>query len=128
MSTIRRVLPTGFFVAGAKPGDLRDQIPQAVAEMYGCAKLLKYVPSLRLYSLLISPRKEFLRGALTDGHYWIFLILHLDPGGVGGTFKRSVALELQVVGGFAGSPREVVKPFADLIAGVLSFWVRTFLS
>lgn len=54
-------------------------------------------------------------------------ILHLNPGGVGGTFKRSVALELPVVGGITDRPREVVKPFADLIAGVLSFWVRSFI-
>jgi len=127
MSTIRGVLPTGFFVAEAKPGDLRDHIPQAVAEMYGCAKLLKYVPCLRLYSPLISLRKEFLRGALTNGHRWIFLILHLNPDGIGGTFKRSVDLELPVIAGLAGRSREVVKPLADLIAGVLLFWVRSFL-
>ena len=128
ISTIRGVLPTGFFVAGAKPGDLRGHIPQAVAEMYGCAKLLKYVPGLWPRPPLISPRKVFLRGALTNGHHWIFLILHLNPGGAGGTFRRSVELGLPVIAELAGRPLEVVKSFADLIVGVLSFWVRLFLS
>ncbi|PBK67682.1 hypothetical protein ARMSODRAFT_1020214 [Armillaria solidipes] len=108
MSTVHQVLPTGFFVTVAEPGNLRDHVAQAVAEMYGCAKLLK---------------KDFLRGALTDGHQWIFLILHLNSDGNGGSFKRSVTVHLSV-SGLPGGPQEVAKPTADLIAGILSFWIE----
>ncbi len=117
-----RVLPTGFFVTVAEPGTLRDHVAQAVAEMYACAKLLKYVYRGPLYSSLIFSRKEFLRGALTDGHQWIFLILHLNSDGNGGTFKRSVTVHLSV-SRLPGDLPEVAKPTADLIAGILSFWV-----
>ena len=44
MITIQKASPTGFFVAEAKSSDPMDNyIPQAVAEMYGCAKLLECV-------------------------------------------------------------------------------------
>ncbi|KAK0434304.1 hypothetical protein EV421DRAFT_1740954 [Armillaria borealis] len=67
--------------------------------------------------------EKFLRGALTDGHQWIFLILHLNSDGNGGTFKRSVTVHLSV-SGLPGGPQEVAKPTADLIAGILSFWIE----
>ncbi|PBL04137.1 hypothetical protein ARMGADRAFT_1158053 [Armillaria gallica] len=108
MSTIRRLSPTGFSVTVAEPGNLRDHVGQAVAEMYGCAKLLK---------------TESMRGALTNGHQWIFLILRLSFDGNGGTFKRSVTVHLSV-SRLPGDLPEVAKPTADLIAGILSFWIE----
>ncbi|GLB34519.1 hypothetical protein LshimejAT787_0200840 [Lyophyllum shimeji] len=55
-----------LFVLEAKARDmaLRDHIPQAVCEMYACAKSLG---------------KNFIRGALTDGQTWIFIGPRIIP-------------------------------------------------
>ncbi|KAK7471037.1 hypothetical protein VKT23_002452 [Stygiomarasmius scandens] len=51
---IKQQLPTGFFVIEVKPDGrfLDDHIPQAIAEMYGCARIMQ---------------KDIIRGALTNG-------------------------------------------------------------
>ncbi len=44
IQSVRQRCPTGFFVMEAKLDDRVDPyLPQAVAEMYGCAKNLQYV-------------------------------------------------------------------------------------
>ncbi|TFY74734.1 hypothetical protein EWM64_g9278, partial [Hericium alpestre] len=107
MSTIRRILPTGFFVAIGKIWELRSSVGQAVAEMYGTAKLLK---------------QNVLRGALTNGHEWIFLILNLNPDSEGGTFKRSLMMSLSISCDPSRPQVNMGKFSADQIAGILSFW------
>ncbi|KAH9074351.1 hypothetical protein EDB83DRAFT_2312671 [Lactarius deliciosus] len=49
-----------------KSANLMEHVPQAIGEMYICAKNLKI---------------NTLHGALTDGNSWIFLIIVLNPGG-----------------------------------------------
>jgi hypothetical protein len=115
---------TGFFVAEAKPYGLRleEHRWQALAEMYGCAKSLKCVPGLWLSSPLTPPpSKDVLRGALTNGLQWMFLILKLNPG-IGGTFKYSG----EPLGLYPELEKNVFEGSADRIAGILSFWVSVF--
>ncbi|KAK0192073.1 hypothetical protein F5146DRAFT_999325 [Armillaria mellea] len=107
MASICRILPTGFFVTEAKPGNLRDYIAQAVAEMYVCEAIEE-----RLFARRVD-----------EWHNWIFLILYINPGGIGEAFKQSVIVNLSVSHPFNGPP-EVAKPTADLIAGILSFWIE----
>ena len=69
----RTMLPTGFFVVEAKSDSLHltAHLPQAISEIYMCAKYLRWGPFLVLvffYNPLSHPRKDILRGALTDGH------------------------------------------------------------
>lgn len=72
--SLQRYIPSGFFVAEGKSGELTRYIPQAVAEIYACAKNLQ---------------KDILRGALTNGREWIFLIVFCKKDGDGATYKES---------------------------------------
>ncbi|KAF9035395.1 hypothetical protein BDZ89DRAFT_1062174 [Hymenopellis radicata] len=78
-----RLLPSGFFVVEAKPTDarprLKDHISQAVSELYACATVLQ------------------MRGALTNGHDWVFIIVRLNEDAAGGNFKRSYPMSLWIL-------------------------------
>ena len=74
-----------------------------------------------LYFPLIVFGKQHLRGVLTNGHHWIFLMLHLNPDGTGGIYRRSTQLGLGELDDL--EPIALVKSRAELIAGVLSYWV-----
>ncbi|KAF5374621.1 hypothetical protein D9615_008971 [Tricholomella constricta] len=71
---------SAFFVSEAKGPDprLRKHVPQAVVEMLSCAR---------------SSGKTTIRGVVTNGHSWSFIILKLDENG-GGSYFRSKALEI----------------------------------
>jgi hypothetical protein len=105
-----------------------DHLSQALDEMYASARRLKYVFHVsRIISskILICrslSRKDILRGALTDGHQWILLILYLNKEG-GATFKQSEPIYIRTVG--LTDHVEVQKPGPDVIAGILSHWVNS---
>ncbi len=83
--------------------------------------ILSNVLSLNsLYSILICcSRIDTLRGVLTDGHSWIFIIIMLNPNGNGAKFRCSSPIEFQW-----GMPSEIiVKPWPDVLAGILLHWV-----
>ncbi|KAG1880994.1 hypothetical protein F4604DRAFT_1922615 [Suillus subluteus] len=65
---------SGFFVIEAKLDDLENCIAQAVTEMYACGRFLE---------------QKILRGALTDGHRWIFLLMKLNDDYSGASYARS---------------------------------------
>ena len=65
------------------------------------------------------PRRDRVRGALTNGHEWIFIILYFGAGGKGASYKYSGTIRYCVMGD--GKPEE---PYPDIIAGILSYWVR----
>jgi hypothetical protein len=65
--------------------------------------------------LALCPRKDILRGALTDGDSWIFLILMLNPDGHGAKYRQSHPIN-------SGFPK-IVKPMPDVLTGILSHWV-----
>ncbi|KAI9070199.1 hypothetical protein FKP32DRAFT_1586393 [Trametes sanguinea] len=66
----------GLFVAGAKGQErnLDDHIAQVIAEMFTCAKRLG---------------SRYIRGALTSGTEWIFLLLEVNADQKGGRFWQT---------------------------------------
>jgi len=103
LAKFRTTLPTSFFVAEAKVRSLQltGHLPQAISEIYACAKSLK---------------KNILRGALTDGHAWIFIILVLNSDGNGAKYRSSLPI-------YVGHP-QVIKPWPDVVAAILSHWIE----
>ena len=65
-------------------------------------------------------RKGILRGALTNGHEWIFLIFYLNENGIGGTYAKSPTIKIQVSDTY---PYRVISPGPDIVAGILAYWV-----
>jgi hypothetical protein len=59
-----------------------------------------------------------LRGALTDGHSWIFVILVLNVDGNGAKYRHSDIMEFQ-----SHIPFQIAKPWPDVLAGILFHWV-----
>ena len=88
-----------------------------------CEAIGVCLPVSGLYFPLIVFRKQYVRGVLTNGHHWIFLMLHLNPDGTGGTFNRSVELGLPALSELDDLEPIAVKSRAELIAGILFYWV-----
>ncbi|KAG5640967.1 hypothetical protein DXG03_006479 [Asterophora parasitica] len=108
----------GLFVTQAKQEGvpLVHQIAQAVAEMYASATYPKY-----------ESEKSIIRGALTNGHEWIFSILYLneDDDSQGGTYAESPTIKIQVSDDY---PYHVLPPGPDVVAGILAYWMeRSFV-
>ncbi|KAH9002738.1 hypothetical protein EDB86DRAFT_206823 [Lactarius hatsudake] len=98
-------MPWGFFVAEAKKTDeLEKHLPQVIGEMYACTKHLKI---------------NTLRGALTNGHSWVFLIVTLNYDGNGAKYKYSVPIKFQKEGSL-----QAIKPWPDVLAGILLHWIK----
>jgi len=109
---VKRQNPNGLFVTEAKQKGvpLAQHVPQAVAEMYASAKYLT---------------KGIARGALTNGHEWIFLIFYLNENGIGGTYAESPTIKIQVSDTY---PYGVISPGPDIVAGILAYWIgRSFV-
>lgn len=85
---------------------------------------LSFLPTLIATVEPHSSRKEIVRGALTNGYDWIFLIFYLDENGIGGTYGKSPTIKIQVSGTY---PYRVVSPGPDIVAGILAYWVRRTL-
>ena len=117
-----------LFVNEAKKFDvpLEDFIPQTVAEMYACAKALELVvghlkPTCSLTHYFRS--KSVVRGALTNGNYWIFIIVRLK--GDGATYHKT-ATRFSLLG-YPNPTMEVIeKDACDLLAGIIVHWVRIY--
>ncbi|KAF8323470.1 uncharacterized protein EI90DRAFT_3130339 [Cantharellus anzutake] len=103
---------SGLVVTEAKsssgaPTHLRDHIPQAIGEMYACAKALG---------------KSVVRGALTVGDRWIFLIIVMNANGDGAKYWKS-----RGIGVLTTTPPEdtaITSPWPDVIAGILAHWMK----
>lgn len=63
-------------------------------------------------------RRNVIRGALTAGDAWIFLILVVDPDGNGATYWQS-----EIICILSGMPLVVTSPRPDAITGLLARWV-----
>ncbi|KAH9042805.1 hypothetical protein EDB85DRAFT_2227352 [Lactarius pseudohatsudake] len=98
----------GFFVVEAKYSHLSEHISQAVGEMFTCGKHLQ---------------QRVLRGALTNGKDWIFLIVRLGNNYERASYQESAVISLQSSMGLDGR-FEVLRPWPDLIAGILSHWIQ----
>ncbi|CAA7270372.1 unnamed protein product [Cyclocybe aegerita] len=92
-----------LFVSEAKDVsiDLKKHIPQAVAEMLGCAR---------------RAGKKIVKGVVTDGRSWIFLILTLQDDGTA-TYVRSVEINY---GRFTTRPSQ---EGVSLISAILAHWI-----
>jgi len=64
------------------------------------------------------------RGALTNGLQWIFLILCLDADGSSGHYKQSAPVNVSHITQIHGTPI-ITDPGPDIIAGILSCWVSS---
>ncbi|KAJ2912169.1 hypothetical protein MD484_g8246, partial [Candolleomyces efflorescens] len=93
-----------FFVSEAKgPNkDLVTHIPQALFEMCGCARLAG---------------KTSIRGAVTNGVEWIFLILTLGNSG-GGTYIQS-----DIVHNIPTFTKGVSAQGTSLISSIIAYWM-----
>ena len=105
-----------------------QHVAQAVAEMYASAKYLMYdsgsLPMLFINVEPHSTRKGILRGALTNGHEWIFLILYLNEDGNGGTYAESPTIKIQVSDSYS---YRVLSPGPDIVPGLLRMLPLSFL-
>ncbi|KAH9080449.1 hypothetical protein EDB83DRAFT_2609692 [Lactarius deliciosus] len=98
-----QALPCGFFIIEAKfrSAGLIAHLPQAIGEMFACLKTLG---------------KTTLRGALTTGTDWLFLVLTLNPDGNGAKYRHSVPIQHD-------SKRDS-SIWADLVASILLYWIE----
>ncbi|KAH9041973.1 hypothetical protein EDB85DRAFT_2233983, partial [Lactarius pseudohatsudake] len=106
---LKLMMPCGFFIAEAKiePFNLKEHLPQVIGEMYACAKRLDI---------------GALRGALTNGHSWIFVLIVLNSDGNGAKYRYSTPIEFQW--GIGDMPPQIEKPWPDVLAGILLHWIE----
>ncbi|KAH8998828.1 hypothetical protein EDB86DRAFT_2802703, partial [Lactarius hatsudake] len=95
-----------FFITEVKVISLTpaEHISQAIGEMYLCLKSIE---------------KDVLRGALTNGLEWIFMVVARNPDGNGAKYNHSVPI-------MRGRP-QIGDIWSDLVAGILSHWVSVGL-
>src|SRR6266550_9061513 len=67
--------------------------------------------------------KQVVRGALTNGREWIFLLVKLNDDRNGASFMQSDIIHLNTQQEKLSGPQVMIRPFPDLIAGILSHWV-----
>ncbi|KAG1832252.1 hypothetical protein EV424DRAFT_1533952 [Suillus variegatus] len=101
-----------LFIAEAKYQKLEDNhTAQTVSEMYACAKTLN---------------RKFIRGAVTNGRDWTFLLLMLNDDWNGATYKRSEELSIDSAH-LADDDRMDVVPrpqWLHIIAAILAHWIE----
>ncbi|KAK2460199.1 hypothetical protein APHAL10511_007790 [Amanita phalloides] len=108
MQRIESVL--GFFVVEAKNRGvtLDDHVPQVLTQLYAAATKLK---------------KTHIRGTLTNGYEWLFLVLTVNSNGKGASYRISDR-------SYSAAPQEngvnidmVTGVSVDMIAGILASWI-----
>jgi len=116
---------SGFFVVGAKSGKVifSEHLPQALKRLYASATKLRYDswPSCLILQGWLISRQTHIRGALTNGYEWIFIILSVNPNG-GASYRASIPQSAAPVQ--EGDQITIHKTQPDLIAGILTSWVR----
>jgi len=100
----------GFFVVEAKDRGVKldDHVPQVLTQLYASATKLK---------------KTHIRGTLTNGYEWLFLVLNVNSNGKGASYRISDR-------SYSAAPQEtgvnMVIPDMppDMIAGILASWIE----
>lgn len=69
--------------------------------------------------------KKFIRGALTNGHKWIFLLVKLNNDGA--FYHQSVPVQFETNQSQIIDQRVMSKELLDVIAGILVYWVSLTL-
>jgi hypothetical protein len=67
-------------------------------------------------------RKKIVRGALTNGREWTFLLIKLNDDYDGGSYKQSSVIKLSTTQSLSGE-LAITEPWPDLIAAILLHWV-----
>lgn len=67
-------------------------------------------------------RKNILRGALTNGLDWIFLLIKLNDDYDGASYKQSAVIRLRTAESLSGE-LAITEPWPYLIAAILLHWV-----
>jgi len=98
-----------LFVSEAKTMDnpLAKHVAQAVAEMFACAKKLQ---------------KRIIRGVLSDGQNWIFLIMRMNADGNGARYAESEMVCLMSTGDL-GNPI-VSHTVCTMLSGIIAYWIE----
>jgi hypothetical protein len=78
------------------------------------------------FQLLVYLRKKVLRGALTNGRDWIFLLIKLTDDYDWAFYKQSGMVQLRTAEDLDGQLM-IPGPWPDLIAAILSHWVSLML-
>lgn len=99
-------------------------VSQAVGEIYAQAKALELAPSS--HSVYVpnqssNHRKNVIRGALTAGENWLFIVLVMNPDGDGATYRWSE--QITVVSETPPGFKTVTSPWPDIITAILVDWV-----
>ncbi len=76
--------------------------------------------------MLLYLRKKVLRGVLTNGHKWIFLLIKLNNDYDGASYQQSSVVQLYTTKDPNGL-LVIHEPWPDLIAAILSHWVSLIL-
>ncbi len=71
-------------------------------------------------------RKKVLRGALTNGRDWIFLLVKLNDNYDGASYKQSTVVKFGTAEGPDGQV-VVLEPWPNVIAAILVDWVSLML-
>ena len=82
----------------------------------------QYPAYVHVSSVSLYPRKRFIRGAVTNGKTWIFLLMTFNDNYDGAGYQQSEPVRYGTVSSLNGEV-EVPKPWPDLIAAILSHWV-----
>jgi hypothetical protein len=75
--------------------------------------------------VLLYLRKKVLRGALTNGHDWIFLLIKINDNYESVSYQKSNVLQTKKD---LNGQLVITKPWPDLIAAILSHWVSLVLN
>ena len=110
-----------FFIAKADYQEISRHFPHTVVRMeYAMVTQHKFSFYLgRCPFSQDSSRRKIIRGAISDGYQWVFIILHLNENGkVGG---RWITREVPIGSGYDYFER-IKNPKPDVVAGILLFW------
>jgi len=119
-SCLGPVVPEQLFVAESKYYDLWERFPHTITDMYSLVTEHRHVTSSQA-----SSRAKIVRGAISNGYKWVFVILQLDENGKGGGYKISPEIAIDFERNF---PNHVSGRGPDIIAGILAHWVCCRLS
>jgi len=118
----------GLFIAKAKYQEISHHLPRIVTKMYAVAtqhKFVFYFGGVRFSQDVF--RKKVIRGVISDGHRWVFLILLLNKNCKGGVYWVTPEVP---IGSGCGPSERIEAPEPDILAGILAHWVclRLFFS
>jgi len=104
-------LVLGFFVVEAKDRDVKldDHVPQVLTQLYAAATKLK---------------KSHIRGTMTNGYEWLFLMLNVNSNGKGASYRisdRSYSAAPDKTG--VKMDMDIPDMASDMIAGILASWI-----